>query len=237
MEMKINSALIVELRSAKAWSQQHLADVAGLSLRTVQRVENTSSASPDSVKAIAMAFDKVPADLSVQSETEQSSASDNQQTSLSNDKFRAIGAGMLTVIALVATAYSYAYFAKDNASTETNTYTVSIDAVEQAAIGWLALIDAQEYDISWARLGIVAKASITERQWSEALTQSKSMFGEVTSRELRGVDTSGAMLGLPQGEYATLTFSSSMEKRPIATEIVTMSKESDQWVVIGYFIQ
>ncbi len=235
MEMKINSALIVELRSAKAWSQQHLADVAGLSLRTVQRVENTSSASHDSVKAIAMAFDKVPADLAVQSESEQSDSPEHQ--SWPNHKFRTIGAGVLTVIALVAAAYSYAYFAKDNASTETGTYTVSIDAVEQAAISWLALIDAQEYDISWDRLGKLAKARVIERQWSEALTQSKSIFGEVNSRELRGVDTSGAMIGLPQGEYATLTFSSSMEKRPIATEIITMSKESGQWVVIGYFIQ
>jgi len=53
MEMKINSALIKSEREKRAWSQQHLSDVTGLGLRTIQRVEATGSASYESFQAIA----------------------------------------------------------------------------------------------------------------------------------------------------------------------------------------
>ena len=57
MEMKVNSKLIVQYRHQRAWSQQHLSMVAGVSLRTIQRIENEGNASFDTLKAIASAFD------------------------------------------------------------------------------------------------------------------------------------------------------------------------------------
>ena len=58
--MKINSELIKKERKVRAWSQQYLAEVAELSLRTVQRIENNGNASTESTKAIAAAFDLEP---------------------------------------------------------------------------------------------------------------------------------------------------------------------------------
>lgn len=63
MEMKINAKLVHAVRRQRAWSQQHLADASGLSLRTVQRVEKTGQASPDSIKALAAAFGISAGDL------------------------------------------------------------------------------------------------------------------------------------------------------------------------------
>ena len=57
MDMKINSDLIVQLRKQRAWSQQHLSDVCGLSLRTIQRVENNGSGSFDTLQSLAASFD------------------------------------------------------------------------------------------------------------------------------------------------------------------------------------
>ena len=57
MDMKVNSKLIVQYRHQRAWSQQHLSMVAGVSLRTIQRIENEGNASFDTLKAIASAFD------------------------------------------------------------------------------------------------------------------------------------------------------------------------------------
>jgi len=63
MEMRVNTSLIIEKRKLKAWSQQHLADISGLSLRTIQRIENTGNGSLDSIKAIASAFSMLPAEV------------------------------------------------------------------------------------------------------------------------------------------------------------------------------
>lgn len=56
MDMQLNKEQLRREREVRAWSQSHLAEVAGLSMRTVQRIENTGSASLDSAKAIAAAF-------------------------------------------------------------------------------------------------------------------------------------------------------------------------------------
>ena len=51
--MQIDSDRIRSEREKRAWSQEHLAEVAGLALRTIQRVENTGAASYETAKAIA----------------------------------------------------------------------------------------------------------------------------------------------------------------------------------------
>lgn len=55
--MKVDSNLVKKLREARAWSQDHLAQVSGLSLRTIQRVEGEGTASAETRMAIAAAFD------------------------------------------------------------------------------------------------------------------------------------------------------------------------------------
>lgn len=64
MEEMINQDLVKKLRSDRCWSQEHLALVSGLSLRTVQRVENEGECSFGSKKALASAFDLDVVELS-----------------------------------------------------------------------------------------------------------------------------------------------------------------------------
>ncbi len=54
--MKVDPHLVKQLREAKAWSQDHLAQISGLSLRTIQRVEADGIASAETKMSIASAF-------------------------------------------------------------------------------------------------------------------------------------------------------------------------------------
>jgi transcriptional regulator with XRE-family HTH domain len=63
VSMKVNAELIARLRRERSWSQDELAVVSGLNLRTVQRVEKHASASLQTKKALAAAFDLDPRDL------------------------------------------------------------------------------------------------------------------------------------------------------------------------------
>jgi len=56
MDMRLDRALVRRERQKRAWSQEHLAEVTGLGLRTIQRVEKTGSASYESVRALASVF-------------------------------------------------------------------------------------------------------------------------------------------------------------------------------------
>jgi transcriptional regulator with XRE-family HTH domain len=69
MDMKINQELLRREREQRAWTQSHLAEVADLSLRTVQRIERAGDASMESASALAAALDldlavllEIPAD-------------------------------------------------------------------------------------------------------------------------------------------------------------------------------
>ncbi len=57
MEMKAKSSVIRKHRADRFWSQEHLAKVSGLGLRTIQRLEARGSGSQETIKALASVFE------------------------------------------------------------------------------------------------------------------------------------------------------------------------------------
>lgn len=55
--MIVNTKLIKTKRKNKLWSQEQLAEVSGLSARTIQRIESLGNASPESIKSLSCAFE------------------------------------------------------------------------------------------------------------------------------------------------------------------------------------
>jgi transcriptional regulator with XRE-family HTH domain len=62
-QMKINGEAVRALREQKSWSQEHLANASGLSVRTVQRAELENAGSAETRLALAAALDVPVADL------------------------------------------------------------------------------------------------------------------------------------------------------------------------------
>ena len=71
VKMKVNVHRIKAERTRRAWSQEHLAEAAGLGLRTVHRIENSGNASLESIKALAAVFE-LEIDEITESKTENS---------------------------------------------------------------------------------------------------------------------------------------------------------------------
>ncbi|MCG7532135.1 helix-turn-helix domain-containing protein [Psychrobium sp. MM17-31] len=61
--MKISSKKIKMLREEKGWSQEHLSEAAGLSYRTIQRIEKSGQCSLESQMAVASALLVSPIEL------------------------------------------------------------------------------------------------------------------------------------------------------------------------------
>lgn len=85
--------LVYKLRLQKGWSQEQLADLSGLSVRTIQRIENGQAASVESLKSLASVFEvdfntlKEPAMNSIPNDSTPSSS--NAQ-GISNDEILAL---------------------------------------------------------------------------------------------------------------------------------------------------
>ncbi|MEO1322532.1 MAG: helix-turn-helix domain-containing protein [Pseudomonadota bacterium] len=70
MSFKVDHAKIKRWREERRWSQEHLAELAGLGLRTVQRIETGDAASHDSLMALAAAYNVDVSTLSIDQEAE-----------------------------------------------------------------------------------------------------------------------------------------------------------------------
>lgn len=70
MAFKTDAAKIRRWREERHWSQEHLAELAGIGLRTVQRVENGEPASRETLTALAAAFNVEAIALCVDPEAE-----------------------------------------------------------------------------------------------------------------------------------------------------------------------
>ena len=62
-DMRINRKKVRKMRVDRAWTQNELAVMADLSLRTIQRIENAGLASIESLKALAAVFEVTSASL------------------------------------------------------------------------------------------------------------------------------------------------------------------------------
>jgi transcriptional regulator with XRE-family HTH domain len=101
--MKIDSALVRKLREQRAWSQEHLASVSGVSLRTIQRVEAEGTAALETRMALASALN-VSAALLVPAVDE--TPPDSSGDSVSKDRRRNIllGNSIAWAVAIILTA-------------------------------------------------------------------------------------------------------------------------------------
>ncbi len=66
--MLVDSKKLKQLRLEKNWTQQHVAEVCDLSMRTIQRVEKDGVASNETVAAYAAIFELDAVDLLMASE-------------------------------------------------------------------------------------------------------------------------------------------------------------------------
>lgn len=79
MDMKINHKLLRRQREQRAWTQNQLAEVASLSMRTVQRIERNGIAAKESAMALASALDMDLADLLIQSNSSSTRHTSNRR--------------------------------------------------------------------------------------------------------------------------------------------------------------
>lgn len=89
MEVKVDQQKIKEMRLARSWSQEKLSEEAGVSLRTVQRMELDGSASLKSRLAVAQAFAVEPTELDCEeSEVRESNVAKGEAPAESGGFFR-----------------------------------------------------------------------------------------------------------------------------------------------------
>lgn len=106
-----------------------------------------------------------------------------------------------------------------------------------AAKEWLKIVDAGEYVESWQKSDAFFKSQLTQTEWSVALTGVRTPLGQVRSRSELGAKEYSSLPGVPDGEYLVIQFQTEFQNKTSATETLTLSKSSGDWLPVGYFIK
>ena len=105
MAFKTDAKKIKRWREERHWSQEHLAELAGVGIRTVQRIENGEPASKDTLMALAAAFNVDAMALCIDPEEEATA-----RVRIKNEKMRS-GILLSFLIHLVSYALGMVVFA------------------------------------------------------------------------------------------------------------------------------
>ncbi len=70
MQFNADAEKVRRWREERHWSQEHLADLAGIGLRTVQRIERGDGASRESIMALGAAFNVEPVALTIDAKSQ-----------------------------------------------------------------------------------------------------------------------------------------------------------------------
>lgn len=102
--MEVRSDIIRQHRQARGWTQQLLADAAGLSLRTVQRAEREGTTAKESAMAICATLSIDLAELSV---IPKASPAELQPVRIQNPAITLAAGILIGIIAGALTTYLY----------------------------------------------------------------------------------------------------------------------------------
>lgn len=111
------------------------------------------------------------------------------------------------------------------------------DTEMESASLWLETIDAGEYEESWKLTGSLFQDQLSTAQWVQALVQVRQPLGELEDREVSSSTLASSLPDAPDGEYRVITYASSFEHANNAIETVTLRREGEEWLPVGYFIR
>ena len=103
-----------------------------------------------------------------------------------------------------------------------------------ASKNWVAQIDAGHYDDSYAAASGEMRDKVQQDRWALVLKSIREPWGAVVSRhQLSHVYKPNGFEGT-EGEFLVITYDTSFQKLPEATELVVLRWEDGQWRGAGY---
>jgi len=111
------------------------------------------------------------------------------------------------------------------------------EAAKRAALEWLALVDAMQYEASWKEASSLFQAQVSTPDWVKAVAAARSPLGDFVARHLISASYATSLPGAPDGEYVVLLFQTAYENKAQAVETVTPMLDEGKWRVSGYYIR
>lgn len=112
------------------------------------------------------------------------------------------------------------------------------EAAAAAVEAFLHRVDTDKFAESWKIAASMLKEKVPEQLWVDQLGKIRAVAGPLLERTEESMTYSTFAKDSPEGEYIVVTFDTSFERKKDASEIVTVTLDTDgDWRVAGYFIR
>lgn len=150
-------------------------------------------------------------------------------------RHRAITIGVLAMLtAAIALAISLTAHPTVEHPTDDRTIAFSTSEtrdLETTARNWLDLLDARDWDASYAETASSFREANTLKLWSDTASRVQGDLGVKVSREFRGVDDVPSPQGLVIAKFRT-----DYTNRKNVTETLSLVREDGIWKVAGIYV-
>jgi DNA-binding CsgD family transcriptional regulator len=106
-----------------------------------------------------------------------------------------------------------------------------------AARDWLAQVDAGAWDGEWRTVAALARAQVTQAQWTAAIRAARQPLGPTLSRVAGDSVAATTLPNVPAGSYVVTHWRTTFAAKAGAVETVVLAREQGAWRVAGYFIR
>jgi len=103
--MRMNHLFIKQQRQLRGWTQQHLSEVSGISLRTIQRVEASGQGSHETISALASVLEVDRASLLITNTNQDTNQDKNQDTNQSMPSWPLVASAIVGAVLGAITTY------------------------------------------------------------------------------------------------------------------------------------
>ena len=110
-------------------------------------------------------------------------------------------------------------------------------AALSAAENFLHLLDNDDYQTAWAQTNIINQGYTTYPEWFKKVLAVRPHLGHVIERSLSKTSLHTSWVGLPDGEYVRLSFSTTFLNKAISLETVLLNREGNFWSVGSYHLR
>lgn len=112
------------------------------------------------------------------------------------------------------------------------------DPAGRAALAWLALVDKDDYQLSWQTAGALFQRAVSVQAWTDRMNEARQSLGAASSRREASRRNHKQLPGVPDGDYLVMVFNTSFAHKAQAVETMTLRRQDDgAWRVVGYFIR
>ena len=105
-----------------------------------------------------------------------------------------------------------------------------------AALHWLQLLDAGDYEEAFEFEAQDFRMSRTRAQFVRLMQARRAPFGKTIDRKFIGAAHVDKFVGAPEGNYESVLFKTNFERKNPTAERVILIKQSAGWRVIDYKI-